>query len=90
MDPLADMSAEDDVSTWSYAEFARTYPNVNNIGIATIKTASADLLAQVAIAHTPVSNIDWMGESIFVLCLWSSIFRCVEYNIAKFLFRMTS
>ena len=40
---------------WSYGEFAKTYPNVNNIGIATIKTASADLLAQVAIANTPIS-----------------------------------
>lgn len=70
MDPLLDMQTTDDEDTttsssWSYGEFAKTYPNVNNIGIATIKTASADLLAQVAIAHTPVSDIDWQRAFLF-------------------------
>ena len=73
MDPLADMNAaEDTPSSWSYAQFAQTYPNVNNIGIATIKTASADLLAQVAIAHTPVSDIDW--ERAFLFCAFGAVY----------------
>ncbi|KAK1742543.1 Mpv17/PMP22 family protein [Skeletonema marinoi] len=74
MDPLADMTtnADDAPSSWSYAEFAQTYPNVNNIGIATIKTASADLLAQVAIAHTPVSDIDW--ERAFLFCAFGAVY----------------
>lgn len=75
MDPLLDMqadgaSAESSIAAasagWSYGEFAKAYPNVNNIGIATIKTASADLLAQVAIAHTPVSEIDWQRALLFM------------------------
>ena len=57
---------------WSYGEFARQYPNVNNIGIATIKTASADLLAQVAIAHTPVSDIDW--QRAFLFCAFGATY----------------
>mmetsp|Transcript_39454 Transcript_39454/g.94886 ORF Transcript_39454/g.94886 Transcript_39454/m.94886 type:complete len:283 (-) Transcript_39454:292-1140(-) len=74
MDPLADFNQEGtDISStdtaaasgWSYGDFAKAYPNVNNIGIATIKTASADLLAQVAIAHTPVSDIDWQRALLF-------------------------
>lgn len=74
MDPLLDLQLEattdslTEVATtpgWTYGEFAKTYPNVNNIGIATIKTASADLLAQVAIAHTPVSEIDWQRALLF-------------------------
>lgn len=70
MDPLADMQSDDGAaaaSGWSYGDFAKTYPNVNNIGIATIKTASADLLAQVAIAHTPVSEIDWSRAFLFMV-----------------------
>lgn len=80
MDPMADMNssagayASDSasISSWSYAEFAKNYPNVNNIGIATIKTASADLLAQVAIAHTPVADIDW--ERAFLFCAFGAIY----------------
>eukprot|EP00581_Thalassiosira_minuscula_P009538 CAMPEP_0183709414 /NCGR_PEP_ID=MMETSP0737-20130205/5469_1 /TAXON_ID=385413 /ORGANISM="Thalassiosira miniscula, Strain CCMP1093" /LENGTH=233 /DNA_ID=CAMNT_0025937511 /DNA_START=186 /DNA_END=882 /DNA_ORIENTATION=+ len=71
MDPLLDLESETasseiaETTGWSYGEFAKAYPNVNNIGIATIKTASADLLAQVAIAHTPVSEIDWQRALLF-------------------------
>eukprot|EP00985_Skeletonema_marinoi_P021728 scaffold13477_cov133-Skeletonema_marinoi.AAC.2 len=80
MDPLADMTtdADDAPSSWSYAEFAQTYPNVNNIGIATIKTASADLLAQVAIAHTPVSDIDW--ERAFLFCAFGAVFDVDKFT----------
>lgn len=77
MDPLLDLqsedsTSEDSVSGWSYGEFAREYPNINNIGIATIKTASADLLAQVAIAHTPVSEIDW--QRAFLFCAFGATY----------------
>ena len=52
---------EEDTTSWSYKyrEFAKTYPNVNNIAIATMKTGSADLLAQVVIGHTPIAEVDW-------------------------------
>ena len=80
MDPMADMKSSAEVytsdstavSSLSYAEFAKNYPNVNNIGIATIKTASADLLAQVAIAHTPITDIDW--ERAFLFCAFGAIY----------------
>ena len=60
IDPLLDMHAPKDMSpetlslTLSYIHFAKTYP-----GIATLKTASADLLAQAVFAHVPVSELDW-------------------------------
>lgn len=80
MDPMADMNSSEEVytsdstvvSSWTYADFAKNYPNVNNIGIATIKTASADLLAQVAIAHTPITDIDW--ERAFLFCAFGAIY----------------
>ncbi len=82
MDPMADMNEDATPSSWSYAEFAQTYPNVNNIGIATIKTASADLLAQVAIAHTPVSDIDW--ERAFLFCAFGAVYlgKCTCFLLA--------
>ena len=75
--------------TWSYGEFAKTYPNVNNIGIATIKTASADLLAQVVIAQTPVSDIDW--QRAFLFCAFGALYLGAfqywyQVNIFKKLF----
>lgn len=76
-------------STWSYGEFAKAYPNVNNIGIATIKTASADLLAQVVIAQTPVSDIDW--QRAFLFCAFGALYLGAfqywyQVNIFKKLF----
>ena len=76
-------------SNWSYAEFAKAYPNVNNIGIATIKTASADLLAQVVIAQTPVSEIDW--QRAFLFCAFGALYLGAfqywyQVNIFKRLF----
>lgn len=86
----------DEVSTtgssgfsWSYGDFAKTYPNVNNIGIATIKTASADLLAQVVIAQTPISEIDW--QRAFLFCAFGALYLGAfqywyQVNIFKKLF----
>ena len=50
---------------WSYARFAKEYPNANNLAIASVKTACADLVAQVAVAHTPFSEIDWARTLLF-------------------------
>eukprot|EP00967_Tisochrysis_lutea_P018146 scaffold20572_cov28-Tisochrysis_lutea.AAC.1 len=55
-----------------YLEFAQRYPFANNIMIATAKTAAADLLAQVAIAGTPVDMIDWQRSLLF--CLFGAIY----------------
>ncbi|KAL3798038.1 hypothetical protein HJC23_012329 [Cyclotella cryptica] len=76
-------------SGWSYGDFAKTYPNVNNIGIATIKTASADLLAQVVIAQTPISEIDW--QRAFLFCAFGALYLGAfqywyQVNIFKKLF----
>ncbi|KAL9179355.1 hypothetical protein ACHAXT_008645 [Thalassiosira profunda] len=92
MDPLLDMQTEGDATVtpgWSYGEFAKAYPNVNNIGIATVKTASADLLAQVAIAHTPVGEIDW--QRAFLFCAFGATYLGAfqywyQVNIFKKLF----
>lgn len=76
-------------ANWSYGEFAKTYPNVNNIGIATIKTASADLLAQIVIAQTPISDIDW--QRAFLFCAFGALYLGAfqywyQVNIFKKLF----
>jgi hypothetical protein len=57
---------------FSYGDFARNYPFANNIGIATCKTAAADLLAQTVIAQTPVSDIDWQRSLLF--CAFGAIY----------------
>lgn len=55
---------------FSYGDFAKNYPFVNNVGIATCKTAAADLLAQVVIAQTP--DIDWQRSLLF--CAFGAIY----------------
>ena len=85
MDPLADMAKVDEggeaAADWSYGEFAKAYPNVNNIGIATLKTASADLLAQVAISHTPLAEIDVQRLLLFAVfgATYLGAFQYCEY-----------
>ena len=87
LDPIIE---EEEVTTsWSYKEFAKTYPNVNNIAIATIKTGSADLLAQVVIGHTPIANIDWDRSLLF--CTFGALYMggfqyWYQVNIFKKLF----
>jgi len=65
-------AAADAAAGFSYVEFAQNYPFVNNIGIATTKTAAADLLAQVVIAQTPLDAIDWQRSLLF--CLFGAIY----------------
>mmetsp|Transcript_47909 Transcript_47909/g.154295 ORF Transcript_47909/g.154295 Transcript_47909/m.154295 type:complete len:275 (-) Transcript_47909:246-1070(-) len=49
----------------SYAQWAKDNPLANNLGIATVKTASADLLAQLVIAQTPVAELDYSRLLLF-------------------------
>lgn len=73
----------------SYGDFAKQYPFINNIGIATMKTAAADLLAQVVIAQTPITDIDW--QRAFLFCAFGAIYLggfqyAYQVNIFKKLF----
>jgi Flp pilus assembly protein CpaB len=52
---------------WSYVAFAKANPIANNLMIATLKTAAADLLVQSAIERKSVSEIDWKRTSVFAL-----------------------
>jgi hypothetical protein len=51
---------------FSYGDFAKKYPFMNNIIIASTKTAAADLMAQVVIAQTPFSAIEWDRTFLFL------------------------
>ena len=62
---LADSIEASNDNGWSYATFAKEYPNANNLAIASVKTACADLVAQVAVSHTPLSEIDWARTLLF-------------------------
>lgn len=57
---------------FSYGDFARNYPFANNVANATCKTAAADLIAQVAIAQTPIDSIDWERSLLF--CAFGAIY----------------
>lgn len=54
-------------SSFSYVEFAKTYPFATNIMIASAKTAFADLLAQTVIAGAPIAEIDLQRSLLFCL-----------------------
>ena len=51
--------------SFSYVEWAKEYPFANNIGIATAKTAAADLLAQLVIAQVPLGELDYSRLLLF-------------------------
>ena len=55
-------------TSFSYADFAKTYPFANNLLIATTKTAAADLLAQTVISQ----EVD-LARS-FLFCLFGAIY----------------
>ena len=76
-------------SSFSYATFAKAYPFANNVIIATVKTAAADLLAQTVIAQTPVDSIDWQRS--FLFCIFGAVYLggfqyLYQVNIFKKLF----
>lgn len=85
-------SEEDGVtsaSDLSYVQFAQSYPFVNNLLIATTKTAAADLLAQTAIGGTPLLEIDIQRSLLFCLfgCLYLGAFQYLyQVQIFKKLF----
>lgn len=54
-------------SSFDYVQFAKSYPFVNNLIIATAKTAAADLLAQTVIGGTPLLEIDLQRSLLFCL-----------------------
>eukprot|EP00638_Chattonella_subsalsa_P002131 CAMPEP_0117758820 /NCGR_PEP_ID=MMETSP0947-20121206/15633_1 /TAXON_ID=44440 /ORGANISM="Chattonella subsalsa, Strain CCMP2191" /LENGTH=280 /DNA_ID=CAMNT_0005579135 /DNA_START=95 /DNA_END=937 /DNA_ORIENTATION=- len=64
--------SENDDSGFSYAAFAQRFPFANNIMIATLKTAAADLLAQTVIAQVPLGEIDLQRS--FLFCLFGAIY----------------
>jgi len=67
-----DLIEYDESNSFSYVQFAQTYPFVNNLMIATTKTAAADLLAQTFISHTPLMEVDVQRSLLF--CLFGAIY----------------
>jgi len=59
-------------TSFSYVDFAQKFPFANNVIIATCKTAAADLLAQTAIAQTPLDALDWERSLLF--CLFGAVY----------------
>lgn len=57
---------------FSYVAWAKEYPFANNIAIATAKTAAADLLAQLVIAQTPVSELD--GSRLLLFAAFGALY----------------
>ena len=55
-----------------YVRFAKEYPFMNNFVIATLKTCAADLLAQTAIAHTPLLELDLQRSLLF--CIFGGLY----------------
>jgi len=85
-----DTTTEDGSSnTLSYGQFAKQYPFANNIAIATMKTALADLIAQVVIGQTPIAEIDYERSLLF--CGFGAIYLggfqyLYQVNVFKKLF----
>lgn len=72
-----------------YAAFAKANPLANNLIIATIKTAAADLMVQIVIEKKTPDTVDWQRNAVF--CLFGfSYLGCFQYwyqiNIFKRLF----
>jgi Mpv17 / PMP22 family len=72
-------------SSNAYVDFAKNYPFVNNLLIATTKTAAADLLAQTFIAQTPLAEVDLQRSCLFCLfgCLYLGAFQYL-YQVQVF------
>jgi hypothetical protein len=79
---IADFSSP---NSFSYVEFAKENPFVNNLMIATVKTAAADLLAQTVIAQTPLSEVDLQRSFLFCMfgCLYLGAFQ-YAYQVQVF------
>jgi hypothetical protein len=75
--------------SFSYGQFAKTYPFWNNVIIATFKTGAADFIAQTVIAQTPITELDVQRTFLFMMfgCIYSGGFQWFyQVNIFKKLF----
>ena len=59
-------------TSFSYGTFAKENPFLNNVLIATMKTAAADLLAQIVIGQTPLAEVDLQRSLLF--CAFGAIY----------------
>jgi len=77
------------------AAFPVKFPFANNIIVATVKTAAADLMAQMVVEGKGVSEVDWTRNAVFVVFgavylggfqwfVQVAIFRRIFGNIDKF------
>jgi hypothetical protein len=68
MEPIEDsFSYLVQTSSNAYVQFAKDYPFVNNVGLASIKTAAADLIAQTVISGAPWTEVDLQRSLLFFL-----------------------
>lgn len=87
--PEEEQKQDGQATSFSYGDFAKKYPFMNNIIIASTKTAAADLLAQVVIAQTPISNVEWDRTFLFLTfgAIYSGGFQYFyQVNVFKKLF----
>lgn len=88
-------SSEGTVSTssFSYGDFAKQYPFMNNMAIATTKAGAADFIAQTIIGHTSILDFDVGRSILFMLfgAVYSGGFQWVyQIQIFKRLFDIDS
>ncbi len=72
-----------------YILFAKNFPFANNLVVATVKTTSADLMAQCVVERKSFSDIDWQRNFVFCLfgCGYLGAFQYYyQVNIFKRLF----
>ena len=71
--------------TTSYRTFAIDHPFLNNLGVASCKGAAADIVAQTAIAHTALGDLDWERTLFFLSfnAVYSGLFL-YAYQICVF------
>ena len=68
MEPIEDsLSYVIQKTSNTYVQFAKDNPFVNNIAIASTKTAAADLMAQTVIGGTPLTELDLQRSLLFFL-----------------------
>ena len=55
------------LDSFSYGKFAKQYPFINNVAIATIKTGAADFVAQTVIGQTSIFELDIQRSILFMI-----------------------
>jgi hypothetical protein len=66
-DTVAKVSAEGGATSTGLMSFVKENPFVFQLGVATVKTSAADLMAQVAGERKSLSEVDWKRNAIFVV-----------------------